>query len=71
MPFIPHTEEEIRQMLDTLGASSIDELFDEIPAALVVPERLDSAPAVERKHHRFVAAPAMDAAIGTADPDIV
>jgi len=34
MPFIPHTEEEVRQMLDTIGAKSIDDLFDEIPAEL-------------------------------------
>ncbi|WP_456373558.1 aminomethyl-transferring glycine dehydrogenase subunit GcvPA [Thiolapillus sp.] len=31
MPFIPHTEEETREMLDAIGADSIDELFDEIP----------------------------------------
>lgn len=34
MPFIPHTEEEIKSMLDAIGASSIDDLFDEIPAEL-------------------------------------
>ncbi len=34
MPFIPHTEEEIRQMLETIGAASIDDLFDEIPQEL-------------------------------------
>lgn len=34
MPFIPHTEQEVREMLDAIGARSIDELFDEIPAAL-------------------------------------
>jgi len=34
MPFIPHTEEEVHQMLDTIGARSIDDLFDEIPAEL-------------------------------------
>ncbi len=34
MPFIPHTEEEVKQMLDTIGAGSIDELFDEIPSSL-------------------------------------
>lgn len=34
MPFIPHTEAEIREMLDTIGVSSIEGLFDEIPAAL-------------------------------------
>ena len=34
MPFIPHTEDEVQQMLDTIGASGIDDLFDEIPAEL-------------------------------------
>ncbi len=34
MPFIPHTEAELSAMLDTIGASSIDELFDEIPDEL-------------------------------------
>ncbi len=34
MPFIPHTEKEIKQMLDTIGADGIDDLFDEIPAHL-------------------------------------
>lgn len=34
MPFIPHTEEDINTMLASIGANTIDELFDEIPAAL-------------------------------------
>ena len=34
MPFIPHTEENIADMLAAIGAKSIDALFDEIPAAL-------------------------------------
>ncbi len=34
MPFIPHTEAEISSMLDTIGVSQIDDLFDEIPAEL-------------------------------------
>ena len=34
MPFIPHTESDIAAMLDSIGASSIDSLFDEIPAEL-------------------------------------
>ena len=34
MPFIPHTEQEISQMLQTIGADSIEDLFDEIPAHL-------------------------------------
>lgn len=34
MPFIPHTEEDIRAMLASIGANTIDDLFDEIPPAL-------------------------------------
>lgn len=34
MPFIPHTEEDISAMLASIGANTIEELFDEIPAAL-------------------------------------
>jgi glycine dehydrogenase subunit 1 len=34
MPFIPHTETDVREMLAAIGAPSIDALFEEIPAAL-------------------------------------
>lgn len=34
MPFIPHTENEIRAMLDAIGVADIETLFDEIPANL-------------------------------------
>lgn len=34
MPFIPHTEEDVAAMLGAIGAQSIEQLFDEIPAAL-------------------------------------
>ncbi|MFA7594223.1 MAG: aminomethyl-transferring glycine dehydrogenase subunit GcvPA [Thiohalobacteraceae bacterium] len=34
MPFIPHTEEDVREMLAAIGAPDIEMLFDEIPAAL-------------------------------------
>lgn len=34
MPFIPHTEEDIQAMLASIGASTIDDLFDEIPRGL-------------------------------------
>ena len=34
MPFIPHTDAEVASMLAAIGADSIDELFDEVPAAL-------------------------------------
>jgi glycine dehydrogenase subunit 1 len=41
MPFIPHTPQDVREMLSAIGASSVDDLFDEIPARL-------SAGALER-----------------------
>jgi glycine dehydrogenase subunit 1 len=34
MPFIPHTDNDIREMLAAIGAPSIDALFEEIPPAL-------------------------------------
>jgi glycine dehydrogenase subunit 1 len=34
MPFIPHTEQDVAQMLASIGAADIEALFDEIPAAL-------------------------------------
>ncbi len=34
MPFIPHTEQDVATMLDSIGAPSIEALFDEIPEAL-------------------------------------
>ncbi|MGH8561355.1 MAG: aminomethyl-transferring glycine dehydrogenase subunit GcvPA, partial [Nevskiales bacterium] len=43
MPFIPHTETDIREMLAAIGAPSIDALFDEIPSALIS-RRLDGVP---------------------------
>ncbi len=36
MPFIPHTPEDVREMLEAIGAPSIESLFDEIPAGLRV-----------------------------------
>lgn len=42
MPFIPHTEKDTREMLDAIGAESIDALFDEIPDEL----KIDSLEAV-------------------------
>ena len=46
MPFIPHTEQDIKAMLAQIGADSIDSLFDEIPQELrcdeleKIPERM-------------------------------
>ncbi len=38
MPFIPHTKDDVQSMLKVIGADSIDDLFDEIPADLLIPE---------------------------------
>ena len=43
MPFIPHTEAEIKEMLDVIGVKNTEDLFDEIPAALRT-EGLDTIP---------------------------
>ena len=43
MPFIPHTDEDVSEMLGLIGAPSIEALFDEIPAALRVAS-LDEVP---------------------------
>jgi glycine dehydrogenase subunit 1 len=34
MPFIPHTEDDVRHMLEAIGVADIEQLFDEIPADL-------------------------------------
>jgi len=34
MPFIPHTDDDVRSMLSVIGVSNIDELFDEVPQSL-------------------------------------
>jgi glycine cleavage system P protein (glycine dehydrogenase) subunit 1 len=34
MPFIPHTENEIQSMLDSIGVKQIDDLFGEVPSEL-------------------------------------
>jgi len=36
MAFIPHTPEDVAQMLATIGVASLEQLFDEIPAGLAI-----------------------------------
>ena len=43
MPFIPHTEDDVRHMLSAIGVKQIDDLFDEIPPELRAGE-LQSVP---------------------------
>ncbi len=35
MPFIPHTDDDVRAMLAAIGVDQVDDLFDEIPRSLV------------------------------------
>ncbi|MBV9662405.1 MAG: glycine dehydrogenase, partial [Actinobacteria bacterium] len=42
--FVPHTDAELEAMLAFVGLSSLDELFDSIPAALRLSEGLAVAP---------------------------
>jgi len=44
MPYIPHTEDDVRAMLDAIGADRIEDLFDEIPAHLKAGHGLDALP---------------------------
>ncbi len=44
MPFVPHTEDEIKEMLSVIGIDSIDNLFDEIPSHLKI-QGLEKVPA--------------------------
>ena len=45
MPFIPHTEQDVAEMLDAIGVDSIEALFDEIPAELRIDGLSDAIPA--------------------------
>jgi len=48
MPYIPHTDNDRREMLATIGVQTIDELFREIPENLrVAPGSLDLPPALD------------------------
>ncbi len=44
MPFIPHNETDVREMLEAIGIERIEDLFDEIPASLRI-ETLEEVPA--------------------------
>jgi len=43
MPFIPHTDADVKEMLGAIGAAGIDALFDEIPSSLRI-RGLDEVP---------------------------
>jgi glycine dehydrogenase subunit 1 len=45
MRYLPHTNEDIRQMLDTIGVNSIEDLFSGVPESCRMSRPLDIAPA--------------------------
>lgn len=44
--FVPHTHDDVEEMLTTIGVRSLDDLFDDIPAALRLSRPLDLPAAV-------------------------
>lgn len=58
MPFIPHTEEDVREMLAAIGVADIEALFDEVPASLRaqaldrIPEGMNEAGITRLMHER-------------------
>ncbi len=85
MPFIPHTEDDVKEMLAAIGVPRIDNLFDEIPAELLiddlhgVPEALTEMEISRLMHERasrdgsplsFIGAGAYEHHIPTAVWDI-
>jgi glycine dehydrogenase subunit 1 len=47
MRYLPHTDDEIRQMLERIGVASIDELFASVPAGYRLERALDLEPALD------------------------
>ena len=58
MPFIPHTDKDTAEMLEAIGADSIDDLFDEIPEHLkidalhAIPEAMTELQVTRLMHER-------------------
>src|SRR5512135_1775386 len=60
MPFIPHSEADVRAMLKTIGVQRIDDLFDEIPPELMIDQLHNVPPGlnemdVTRRAHELAA----------------
>lgn len=50
--YIPHTDDDRQQMLETMGLTSLEELFAEIPAELLLDEGPDLGPALSEHELR-------------------
>ncbi|TYO96351.1 glycine dehydrogenase (decarboxylating) alpha subunit [Geothermobacter ehrlichii] len=46
MRYLPHTDEDVRQMLATIGVESVEDLFVEVPEAIRLDRPLDLPPAL-------------------------
>ncbi len=56
MAYVPHTPEDVRAMLEVIGADSVDQLFDTIPEAVRLGRDLDLPPGLsEEEVRRFLA----------------
>jgi len=49
MPYIPHTDADVRAMLEVIGADDIEDLFDEIPGSLYFDGCLDLPPQLSER----------------------
>ena len=55
MPYVPHTPEDVRAMLDVIGVASVDDLFATLPAAVRLQGELDLPPGLsEEEVRRFL-----------------
>ena len=56
MAYVPHTPEDVRAMLEVIGASSVDDLFASLPEAVRLGRDLDLPPGLsEEEVRRFMA----------------
>ncbi len=56
MPYVPHTPEDVRAMLDTIGVDSVDDLFATLPEAVRLGRELDLPPGLtEEEVRQFLA----------------
>ena len=58
MRYLPHTEEDVRQMLAAIGVASVEDLFCEVPAAVRLARPLQLPEAAGRERPAARAAPA-------------
>ena len=49
MPYIPHTEKDIKEMLNAIGIASVEGLFNSIPDSLKIKETLNLPPALSEQ----------------------